>query len=74
MDKTKQEIINFITKKNIKLIHILFCDILGLSKTITIAANEFENALENGIAFDADIFQAILKKEVSKLFLSVFPI
>lgn len=69
MDKTKQEIINFITKKNIKLIHILFCDILGLSKTITIAANEFENALENGIAFDADIFQAILKKEVSKLFL-----
>ena len=69
MDKTKQEIIDFIAKKNIKLIHLIFCDVLGKPKNITIAAYEFEKVYENGIAFDASVFHTITKQDTSQLFL-----
>ncbi len=42
MDKTKQEIIDFIAQKNIKLIHLIFCDVLGKPKIITIAVYKFQ--------------------------------
>ena len=69
MDKTKQEIIDFIAQKNIKLIHIVFCHVLGKPKIITIAVYKFQkiNLAHNRLS--AKIHIPIFKNIFCSLFL-----
>jgi len=50
---TKKEILNIAKKEKIIFVRLQFVDILGLPKNIVIPASRLEEALDNGIPFDA---------------------
>lgn len=53
MKTTKQEILEFVEENDVKFIRLVFCDLFGTQKNISIMAEELEEALNDGIAIDA---------------------
>ncbi len=67
----KREIIEFIEEYDVKFIRLSFCTPFGEQKNISIMAEEIENALENGVSFDASAIEGF--GDVCKSDLLLFP-
>ena len=50
---TKEDVLNIVKKEKIFFIRLQFVDILGAPKNIVIPPSRLEEALNNGIPFDA---------------------
>ena len=50
---TKEDVLNMAKKENIVFVRLQFVDILGFPKNIVIPASRLEEALDEGIPFDA---------------------
>jgi glutamine synthetase len=69
MKSTAKEVLEFIKENEVKFIRLIFCDIFGLQKNISIMADELEEAFENGVSFDAHAIRGFRDVRQSDLFL-----
>ena len=53
MKYSKQEVLQYVKEEDVKFIRLVFCDIFGRQKNISIMPGELPRAFEYGIAFDA---------------------
>lgn len=53
MNRSEQEIMQYIEEEDVKFIRLAFCDIYGVQKNISIQPGELSRAFESGIAIDA---------------------
>ncbi len=53
MDNTTKEVLNFIEENDVKFIRLVFTDIFGVQKNLSIMSNQMERAFKRGIPFDA---------------------
>ena len=53
MQFSKDEVLQYVQEEDVKFIRLVFCDVFGKQKNISILAEELERAFSYGIAFDA---------------------
>ena len=77
MDSTVQtttaEILRFVEENDVKFIRLIFCDLFGVQKNISIMPDELETAFTDGISFDASAIMGFRGVEDSDLFLKPEP-
>jgi glutamine synthetase len=69
MKYTVNEVLQFIEENDVKFIRLIFCDIFGTLKNISIISEELPRAFESGISFDASSIKGFMNIEESDLFL-----
>lgn len=69
MEYTIQEILSFVEENDVKFVKLAFCDIFGVQKNISILSSYLENALTNGVSFDASKIEGFSSFERKDLFL-----
>ena len=70
---TKDEALDFINENDIKFIKLVFCDVFGEQKNVSILNTEIERAFESGIAFDASAIRGFSDEANGDLFLKPDP-
>ncbi len=65
------DVLDFINENNVKFIRLNFCDILGVSKNISIMPHELESAFTKGVSFDANSIKGF--SDITKSDLFLFP-
>ena len=70
---TTAEILRFVEENDVKFIRLIFCDLFGVQKNISIMPAELETAFESGISFDASAIMGFRGVEDSDLFLKPEP-
>ena len=66
---SKDEAIQFIEQNDVKFIRLVFCDIYGRQKNVSIMPGELKKAFEGGISFDASAIEGFKEESKSDLFL-----
>ncbi|MCL2046532.1 MAG: glutamine synthetase family protein [Oscillospiraceae bacterium] len=69
MDSTASEVLELIVENDVKFIRLNFCDMFGLQKSISIMADELNNAFDTGVSFDAHAVSGFRDVTESDLFL-----
>ncbi len=69
MSYTESEVLQFIEENDVKFIRLVFCDIFGTIKNISIMPDELHRAFEHGVAFDASAVKGFMNADKSDLFL-----
>ncbi len=69
----KEEVIEKIQKDNIKFIDLMFTDITGAMKSITIPPSEIEHALDDGVWFDGSSIEGFVRVHESDMVLMPDP-
>lgn len=72
MNYTVYEVLNFIMENDVKFVRLVFCDIFGRQKNISILPNELPAAFEDGVSLDANAIRGF--GSVVKSDLLLFPI
>ena len=70
---TKAEILRFVEENDVKFIRLVFCDLFGVQKNISIMPDELEDAFSGGISFDGSAIAGYCGVEDSDLFLKPEP-
>lgn len=65
--KKREAILKIAKEKKVKFIRLWFTDVLGFLKSFTIAENEFESALAEGMGFDGSSIEGYARIEESDL-------
>ncbi|MBM6829010.1 glutamine synthetase [Anaerotignum lactatifermentans] len=73
MKYSKEEVLQYIREEDVKFIRLIFCDIFGRQKNISIMPGELERAFSCGIAFDASAITGFGDEAHSDLFLHPEP-
>ena len=71
MNSTANEVLQFVEENDVKFIRLTFCDLFGISKNISIMAEELESAFKSGISFDAHAINGF--RDVANSDLLLFP-
>jgi glutamine synthetase len=69
MKQTEQELLQFVQEHDVKFVRLVFCDLFGRQKNITIMAQELPKAFAYGISFDGSAVLGYATVECSDLFL-----
>ncbi len=69
MNTTVSEVLHFVEENDVKFARLVFGDIFGKPKNISILAEELPRAFESGISFDASAVKGFMNVEESDLFL-----
>ena len=69
MNRTDEEILDFVEEHDVKFVRLSFCDLFGVQKNIAIMADQLPRAFEEGIAFDGSSVAGFTSVECSDLFL-----
>ncbi len=69
MDFTSTEVLQFIEENDVKFVRLMFCDIFGNVKNISILSSELSRAFEHGISFDASAIHGFMNVDESDLVL-----
>lgn len=70
---TATDILRMADEERVQLVRLQFTDILGTTKNITIAMNQLETALKNGIMFDGSSIQGFVRIQESDMYLKPDP-
>lgn len=70
---SKEEVIEYVKEEDVKFIRLVFCDIYGKQKNISIMPNELTKAFTQGIAIDASAIEGFCDVAHSDLFLHPDP-
>ncbi len=73
MKYSAQEVIQYVNEEDINFIRLVFCDVYGRQKSISIMPSELSRAFEYGIAFDASSVGGFGDEAHSDLFLRPDP-
>ena len=52
MDSRQEDVIRQVGERDVKYVRLMFTDVLGVLKSVTIAPVELERAFTEGVAFD----------------------
>lgn len=69
MTNTQKEVLQFIKEQDVRFIRLVFCDIFGHMKNISISEDELGRAFATGISFDASAVKGFLQVDESDLLL-----
>ncbi|MFA6731737.1 MAG: glutamine synthetase family protein [Sphaerochaeta sp.] len=69
MTNTQVEVMQFIKEQDVRFVRLVFCDIFGQIKNISISADELGRAFASGISFDASAVKGFLQVDESDLLL-----
>ncbi|MBP5159756.1 MAG: glutamine synthetase [Lachnospiraceae bacterium] len=69
----RQDVIQYIEEEDVKFIRLVFCDVFGRPKNISIMPGELDRAFEYGIAVDASAIRGFGGDVTSDLFLHPDP-
>jgi glutamine synthetase len=69
MGYTENEVFEFIKENDVKFIKLMFCDLFGHLKTVSIMPEEISRAFDSGISFDATGIPGFTNTVESDLFL-----
>ncbi|MFH1690859.1 MAG: glutamine synthetase family protein [Candidatus Eisenbacteria bacterium] len=58
---TRDEVLSTVAKRGIRFIRLLFCDIVGFPKCVTITSDELEDSLDNGKGFDGSSIEGFTR-------------
>jgi glutamine synthetase len=58
---SRDEVLAVVAKRGIRFIRLLFCDVAGFSKCVTITSDELEEALESGKGFDGSSIEGFTR-------------
>jgi glutamine synthetase len=58
---TRDEVLATVAKRGIRFIRLLFCDIVGFPKCVTVTSDEFEDSLDNGKGFDGSSIEGFTR-------------
>jgi glutamine synthetase len=64
---TKQEIMSIAKERNVRFIRLVFTDILGILKNVTIPVSQLERALDNQMMFDGSSIEGFVRIEESDM-------
>jgi glutamine synthetase len=67
---TKNDILQYAGKQNVRFLRLQFTDILGVNKNVELPRSQFEKALEGDILFDGSSIQGFVRIEESDMLLS----
>ncbi len=73
MSYTKQEVMDYIRQEDVKFIRLVFCDVYGVQKNVSIMPSELERAFSDGISFDGSAVDGFAEAEKSDLILKPDP-
>ena len=73
MKYSKNEVIQYVQEDDVKFIRLMFCDVFGKQKNISIMPEELPRAFEHGIAFDASAIAGFGDESRSDLLLHPDP-
>ena len=59
----KREILRLVKEKRVRFVRLVFADILGISKSVSIPVSELERALEGGVTFDGGSIDGFVRGE-----------
>jgi len=65
--KTKEDVIKFVEKNNVKFIRLWFTDILGQIKSFAITSEELEGAFDEGMGFDGSSIKGYARIDESDM-------
>lgn len=71
MKYTEREVLQFIDENDVKFVKLMFCDIFGGLRTISILSSELKTVFRNGLNFDASMLGAFM--EISATDLLLYP-
>ncbi len=57
----RNEVLATVAKRDIRFIRLLFCDIVGFPKCVTITSDELEDSLDNGKGFDGSSIEGFTR-------------
>ena len=58
---TRDEVLATVEKRGIRFIRLLFCDIVGFPKCVTVTSDELEDSLDNGKGFDGSSIEGFTR-------------
>ena len=64
---TKQEIMSIAKERNVRFIRLVFTDIFGILKNVTIPISQLERALDGQIMFDGSSIEGFVRIEESDM-------
>ncbi len=67
MQLTKQEIMSIAKERNVRFIRLVFTDIFGILKNVTIPISQLERALDGQIMFDGSSIEGFVRIEESDM-------
>lgn len=73
LDYTVREVIEYVRENDVKFIGLVFCDLFGTQKSVSIMAEELPRAFSEGVSFDASAVTGFLSVDRSDLFLHPDP-
>lgn len=71
MKYTEKEVLQFVEENDVKFVKLMFCDIFGSLKTISVIAGELPKIFREGLIFDASKLGGFLNVTASDLRLSL---
>ncbi|MDT4762693.1 glutamine synthetase family protein [Sphaerochaeta sp. PS] len=69
MTNTQKEVLQFIKEQDVRFVRLVFCDIFGHIKNLSISEDELDRAFATGISFDASAVKGFLQVDESDLLL-----
>ena len=73
MSYTQKEVLQFVKEEDVKFIRLMFCDVFGKLKNVSIMESELSRAFEVGIAIDASAIAGFGDEAHSDVFLHPDP-
>ena len=73
MKYSKEEVLQYVAEEDVKFVRLVFCDVFGRQKNISIMPDELNRAFTHGIAFDASAIAGFGDEAHSDLFLHPDP-
>ena len=67
MKYTEKEVLQFVEENDVKFVKLMFCDIFGSLKTISVIAGELPKIFREGLIFDASKLGGFLNVTASDL-------
>ena len=58
---SRDEVLAVVAKRGIRFIRLLFCDVAGFSKCVTITSDELDESLDNGKGFDGSSIEGFTR-------------
>ncbi len=65
--RTKEEVLELVTRQNVQFIRLWFTDVLGKLKNVAITTDQLKGAMEEGMGFDGSSIQGFARIEESDM-------
>ncbi len=68
---TKKEVLQQCEQKNVRFVHLQFCDLLGMVKSVTIPVSKIDDAIDHNVWFDGSSIEGFTRIYESDMYLKL---